>query len=100
VSNDIPHQIYIREETYSTIVGGTESLGITAGETKNPSKNMPRVVNLVFWRWVHFDYFAHYTPFDQHPFQDYDFLYSYYLDHWAQWYLNPLLRVAASTDES
>lgn len=32
------------------IVGGTESLGITAGETKNPSKNMPRVVKLVFWR--------------------------------------------------
>lgn len=31
-------------------VGGTESLGITAGETKNPSKNMPRVVKLVFWR--------------------------------------------------
>lgn len=32
--------------------GGTESLGITAGETKNPSKNMPRVVKFVFWRWV------------------------------------------------
>jgi amino acid permease len=32
------------------LVGGTESLGITAGETKNPSKNMPRIVKLVFWR--------------------------------------------------
>lgn len=32
--------------------GGTESLGITAGETKNPSKNMPRVVKAVFWRCV------------------------------------------------
>lgn len=32
-------------------VGGTESLGITAGETKNPSKNMPKVVKLVFWRY-------------------------------------------------
>lgn len=32
--------------------GGTESLGITAGETKNPSKNMPRVVKFVFWRRV------------------------------------------------
>jgi AAT family amino acid transporter len=32
------------------IDGGTESLGITAGETKNPSKNMPRVVKAVFWR--------------------------------------------------
>jgi amino acid transporter, AAT family len=30
--------------------GGTESLGITAGETRNPSKNMPRVVKFVFWR--------------------------------------------------
>jgi AAT family amino acid transporter len=32
--------------------GGTESLGITAGETKNPSKNMPRVVKFVFWRYA------------------------------------------------
>jgi AAT family amino acid transporter len=32
--------------------GGTESLGITAGETKNPSKNIPRVVKAVFWRFV------------------------------------------------
>lgn len=30
--------------------GGTESIAITAGETKNPSKNMPRVVKNVFWR--------------------------------------------------
>lgn len=30
--------------------GGTESLGITAGETRNPSRNMPRVVKFVFWR--------------------------------------------------
>ena len=33
------------------VVGGTESLGITAGETKNPSRTMPRVVKLVFWRY-------------------------------------------------
>jgi len=32
--------------------GGTESLGITAGETENPTKNMPRVVKFVFWRYV------------------------------------------------
>ena len=32
--------------------GGTESLGITAGETENPSRNMPRVVKFVFWRCV------------------------------------------------
>ncbi|EKM80770.1 hypothetical protein AGABI1DRAFT_55831 [Agaricus bisporus var. burnettii JB137-S8] len=36
--------------TASFAYGGTESLGITAGETKNPSKNMPRVVKAVFWR--------------------------------------------------
>jgi len=36
--------------TASFAFGGTESLGITAGETKNPTKNMPRIVNLVFWR--------------------------------------------------
>jgi AAT family amino acid transporter len=32
--------------------GGTESLGITAGETENPGRNMPRVVKFVFWRCV------------------------------------------------
>ncbi|OCH92502.1 hypothetical protein OBBRIDRAFT_886232 [Obba rivulosa] len=36
--------------TASFAFGGTESLGITAGETKNPSKSMPRVVKFVFWR--------------------------------------------------
>lgn len=36
--------------TASFAFGGTESLGITAGETKNPGKNMPRVVKFVFWR--------------------------------------------------
>lgn len=35
-----------------SIDGGTESLGITAGEAKNPSTNMPRVVKFVFWRRV------------------------------------------------
>lgn len=34
------------------VVGGTEGLGITAGETKSPSKNMPRIVKFVFWRCV------------------------------------------------
>lgn len=38
--------------TASFAYGGTESLGITAGEAKNPSKNMPRVVKLVFWRYA------------------------------------------------
>ena len=32
--------------------GGTESLGITAGETKDPARNMPRVVKYVFFRYV------------------------------------------------
>ncbi|TFY83463.1 hypothetical protein EWM64_g553 [Hericium alpestre] len=36
--------------TASFAYGGTESLGITAGETTNPTKNMPRVVKFVFWR--------------------------------------------------
>ncbi|KAF5344169.1 hypothetical protein D9756_011404 [Leucocoprinus leucothites] len=36
--------------TASFAYGGTESLGITAGEMKNPSKNMPRVIKFVFWR--------------------------------------------------
>ncbi|KAI0093421.1 amino acid permease-domain-containing protein [Irpex rosettiformis] len=40
--------------TASFAYGGTESLGITAGETKNPSRNMPRVVKLVFWRIILF----------------------------------------------
>ncbi|KXN90118.1 putative amino-acid permease PB1C11.02 [Leucoagaricus sp. SymC.cos] len=40
--------------TASFAYGGTESLGITAGETKNPSKNMPRVVKFVFWRIIIF----------------------------------------------
>lgn len=30
--------------------GGTESIAITAGETKNPTKNLRRVVKNVFWR--------------------------------------------------
>ncbi|KAF8627824.1 hypothetical protein AX15_004245 [Amanita polypyramis BW_CC] len=36
--------------TASFAFGGTESLGVTAGETKSPSRNMPRVVKFVFWR--------------------------------------------------
>jgi len=32
--------------------GGTESLGITAGETKDPARNIPRVVKYVFFRYV------------------------------------------------
>ncbi|CAL5873093.1 uncharacterized protein PFLUO_LOCUS7362 [Penicillium psychrofluorescens] len=31
-------------------VGGTESIAITAGETKDPAKNLPKVVRNVFWR--------------------------------------------------
>ncbi|KAJ5085190.1 amino acid permease [Penicillium argentinense] len=30
--------------------GGTESIAVTAGETKNPSKTLPKVVRNVFWR--------------------------------------------------
>ncbi|KAJ5690816.1 Amino acid/polyamine transporter I [Penicillium macrosclerotiorum] len=40
--------------TASFAYGGTESIAITAGETKNPTKTMPRVVRNVFWRIVLF----------------------------------------------
>ena len=36
--------------TASFAYGGTESIAITAGETRNPTKNLPRVVKNVFWR--------------------------------------------------
>ncbi|OAA63370.1 Amino acid/polyamine transporter I [Niveomyces insectorum RCEF 264] len=36
--------------TASFAYGGTESIAITAGETKNPAKTLPRVVRNVFWR--------------------------------------------------
>ena len=36
--------------TASFAYGGTESIAITAGETKNPSETLPRVVRNVFWR--------------------------------------------------
>ncbi|EXJ80705.1 AAT family amino acid transporter [Capronia epimyces CBS 606.96] len=40
--------------TASFAYGGTESIAITAGETKNPSRTLPRVVRNVFWRIVLF----------------------------------------------
>lgn len=36
--------------TASFAYGGTESIAVTAGETKNPAKNLPKVVRNVFWR--------------------------------------------------
>ncbi|DAA77493.1 TPA_exp: Uncharacterized protein A8136_6039 [Trichophyton benhamiae CBS 112371] len=36
--------------TASFAYGGTESIAITAGETKDPTRNMPRVIRNVFWR--------------------------------------------------
>ncbi|KAJ5477005.1 hypothetical protein N7539_007149, partial [Penicillium diatomitis] len=36
--------------TASCAHGGTESIAITAGETRNPTRNIPRVVKNVFWR--------------------------------------------------
>ncbi|PGH13626.1 hypothetical protein AJ80_06258 [Polytolypa hystricis UAMH7299] len=36
--------------TASFSYGGTESIAITAGETRNPERNLPRVVRNVFWR--------------------------------------------------
>ncbi|TQB69762.1 hypothetical protein MPDQ_001386 [Monascus purpureus] len=40
--------------TASFAFGGTESIAITAGETKDPAKNLPRVVRNVFWRIILF----------------------------------------------
>ncbi|KAK4049667.1 Basic amino-acid permease [Microbotryomycetes sp. JL201] len=36
--------------TASFAYGGTESIGITAGEQRNPSRNVPRTIRRVFWR--------------------------------------------------
>ncbi|KAF2652412.1 hypothetical protein K491DRAFT_718929 [Lophiostoma macrostomum CBS 122681] len=36
--------------TASFAYGGTESIAITAGETKDPARQLPRVVKNVFWR--------------------------------------------------
>jgi AAT family amino acid transporter len=36
--------------TASFAYGGTESVAITAGETKEPSRTLPRVIRNVFWR--------------------------------------------------
>ncbi|KAE8144711.1 amino acid permease/ SLC12A domain-containing protein [Aspergillus avenaceus] len=40
--------------TASFAFGGTESIAVTAGETKDPAKNMPKVVRNVFWRIILF----------------------------------------------
>jgi amino acid transporter, AAT family len=40
--------------TASFAYGGTESIAITAGETKYPTRNLPRVVKNVFWRILFF----------------------------------------------
>ncbi|MBE8598129.1 amino acid permease [Xenorhabdus sp. BG5] len=37
---------------------GTELVGITAGESKNPEKNIPRAIRQVFWRILLFYVFA------------------------------------------
>ncbi|USP79585.1 hypothetical protein yc1106_06859 [Curvularia clavata] len=36
--------------TASFAYGGTESIAITAGETRDPARNLPKVVKNVFWR--------------------------------------------------
>ncbi|GAA5884977.1 hypothetical protein JCM16303_006501 [Sporobolomyces ruberrimus] len=35
-------------------LGGTESIGITAGEQRNPLRNIPRTIHRVFWRIILF----------------------------------------------
>ncbi len=39
-----------RLNTNQILLGGTESIAITAGETKDPARTIPRVVKNVFWR--------------------------------------------------
>ena len=39
-----------RPKIKSITDGGTESIAITAGETKDPARTMPKVVRNVFWR--------------------------------------------------
>lgn len=51
MSPSVPHTGVNLTDTLS---GGTESIAITAGETKDPSKNLPRVVRNVFWRIILF----------------------------------------------
>ncbi|CDW96647.1 hypothetical protein, partial [Sporisorium scitamineum] len=40
--------------TASFAFGGTESLSITAGETRNPAKTIPKTIRNVFWRIIIF----------------------------------------------
>ncbi|OTB07924.1 hypothetical protein M426DRAFT_317431 [Hypoxylon sp. CI-4A] len=40
--------------TASFAYGGTESIAITAGETRDPARQLPRVVRNVFWRILFF----------------------------------------------
>lgn len=44
--------------TASFAYGGTESIAITAGETRDPARQMPRVVKNVFWRIMGFYFLA------------------------------------------
>lgn len=52
LGRDVPKTPYLTWKTD----GGTESIAITAGETKDPAKNLPRVVKNVFWRILIFLY--------------------------------------------
>ena len=40
------------------LLPGTELIGIAAGESENPEKNIPRAVRQVFWRILLFYVFA------------------------------------------
>jgi AAT family amino acid transporter len=40
--------------TVESLDGGTESIAITAGETKDLARNLPKVVRNVFWRTLLF----------------------------------------------
>ena len=63
--------------------GGTESLGVTAGETRNPTRNMPRVVKAVFWRSVMLSNATRGLI----PAQNTDILPSNYSSNWIEWFV-------------
>ncbi len=39
---------------------GTELLGVTAGESENPEKSIPKAMNSIFWRILLFYIFTYY----------------------------------------
>lgn len=87
--------IAITEVSFTCVIdGGTESLGITAGETVQPSKTMPRIVRLVFWRYISVSYFS--TPANVFSYENTPILCSIGLYHWSQRYVSSSQDIASA----